>query len=128
MRRLLPWLSMLVAAPAAAQAPAGFTIAGEAFAQRDILDARAMPDVDGTAGIMLTFTPQAAKRLETLTRAGVGKPMPIALDGKVLVEPTVDAPIDGGVVEVSGHFPMAEAEALAKRISGKDPLPDSMDQ
>ncbi len=126
MRALIASL-LLVAVPAAA-APAAFTIAGEPFAQADILDARAMPDVDGTAGIMLTFTPPAGQRLLALTAARLGKPLPIALDGKTLVEPTVDVPIDGGVIEIGGHFPLAEAEALAKRISGKDPLPDSLDQ
>ncbi|WP_156678418.1 SecDF P1 head subdomain-containing protein [Sphingomonas profundi] len=128
MRRILAALLLLLAAPATAAAPAGLTIAGEGFAQGDILDARAMPDMDGTAGIMLTFTPPAARRLLALTRTRVGKPLPMALDGAVLVEPVVDAPIEGGVIEVSVHMPLADAEALAKRISGKDPLPDSLDQ
>ena len=124
MRALIASLLLI----ATAAAPGTFTIAGQPFAQGDILDARAMPDMDGTAAIMLTFTPPAAKRLLALTTAQVGKPMPMALDGKLLVEPVVEAPIDGGVIEVSGHFPLAQAEALAKRISGKDPLPDSLDQ
>lgn len=126
MRALLPILMLL--ATAAAPGPAAFTIGGEAFAQADILDARAMPDMDGSAAIMLTLAPPAAQRLLAVTTRGVGKPLPVALDGKVLVAPVLEAPIEGGVIEVAGHFPLAEAEALAKRISGKDPLPDSMDQ
>lgn len=126
MRALIASL-LLVAAPALAATP-GFTIAGQPFAQSEVMDARAMPDMDGAASIMLTFTPAAGKRLLAITTAGMGKPLPIALDGKTLVEPLVESPIDGGVMEVSGHFPLSEAEALAKRISGKDPLPDSLDQ
>ena len=121
-------LLMLLAAAAAGAPPAGFAIGGEAFSQRDILDARAMPTLDGIATIMLTFTPPAARRLKTLTTAQVGKAMPVTLDGKLLAEPVVEEPIAGGVIEMDGHFQLPEATALAKRISGRDPLPDSMDQ
>ncbi|TVV71610.1 hypothetical protein FOY91_16365 [Sphingomonas solaris] len=125
---MLPLAAFALAAAAPVVAPAAFTIGGEPFAQADILDARAMPDVDGSAAIMLTFSPAAAKRLARVTATGIGKPLPVALDGKVLVAPMIEAPIDGGVIEMAGHFALPEAEALAKRISGKDPLPDSLDQ
>ena len=121
-------LLMLLAAAAAGAPPVGFAIGGEAFSQRDILDARAMPSLDGIATIMLTFTPLAARRLKTLTTAQVGKAMPVTLDGKLLAEPVVAEPISAGVIEMDGHFALPEAMALAKRISGRDPLPDSMDQ
>jgi preprotein translocase subunit SecD len=131
MRRVLPLLMLLaIAGSQSVQAapPAGFAIGGEAFSQRDILDARAMPSLDGIATIMLTFAPPAAKRLKALTTTQVGKAMPVTLDGKLLAEPVVAQPIDGGVIEMNGHFALAEATALAKRISGRDPLPDSLDQ
>lgn len=129
MRKSLALLLPLAAiALAAAAPPPGFAIAGEAFAQGEIVDARAMPDVEGGAAIMLTLTPDAAQRLARLTTAHVGKPLPVTLDGRLLVSPTLAAPITEGVIEVGGHFAVAEAEALAKRISGKDPLPDSLDQ
>jgi preprotein translocase subunit SecD len=128
MRALLPLLMLLATAAAPATPPAGFAIGGEAFSQRDILDARAMPSLDGIATIMLTFTPPAAKRLKALTTAQVGKTMPVTLDGKLLAEPVVAQPIAGGVIEMDGHFALPQATALAKRISGRDPLPDSLDQ
>lgn len=128
MRRALPLLLPMVAFATVAVAASGFTIGGQGFAQADIIDARAMPDVDGTATVMVTFTPAAAKRLHAVTRANVGKALPVALDGAVLMTPTIETPIAEGVMEVGGHLPLTEAEALAKRISGKDPLPDSLDQ
>ncbi len=128
MRRVLPILLPMVAFATVAVAAPGFTIGGEGFAQADIVDARAMPDMDGTATIMVTFTPSAAKRLGAVTRANVGKALPVALDGTVLMTPTIETPITEGVMEVGGHLPVGQAEALAKRISGKDPLPDSLDQ
>ena len=125
---MLPLLMLLATAAAPGATTAGFAIGGQHFAQAEILDARAMPSLDGIATIMLTFTPPAAKRLKTLTTAQVGKAMPVTLDGKLLAAPVVSAPIAGGVIEMDGHFALPQAEALAKQISGKDPLPDSLDQ
>ena len=128
MAAALPLLMLLAGAGVPAAASSGFAIGGEAFSQRDILDARAMPSLDGIATIMLTFTPPAAKRLKALTTTQVGKAMPMTLDGQLLAEPVVAQPIDGGVIEMDGHFALPQATALAKRISGRDPLPDSLDQ
>lgn len=112
------------AGPAAAQDPGRFTIAGELFAPDDIVDARAIPEPDGTAGVMVTLAESAAKRLEALTIAHRGKPVVLALDGATLSEPVVREPIPGGVLTIVGRYSVADAEALARRISGKDPLPD----
>lgn len=124
--------ALALAAPALAQpAPTAagvFTIAGERFAAGDILDARAMPDIAGGAGIMISFAPAAAKRLAALTAAQIDKPVALALDGKVLAEPVVREAIEGGVLQISGDFTVAQAEALAKRISGKDPLPEEFEE
>lgn len=127
MRRLL-LLAALLATPLAAQGyPTGsLTVAGEKFAPAEILDARAVPDLNGKAGIMLTLDPAATKRLAAITEALTGKPMLVALDGKTLVAEMIRAPIRDGVIEVPGRYALPEAEALAKRISGKDPLPDDL--
>jgi len=130
MRPELATLALLLAAGTAhAQHEAGaFTIGGERFVPVEILDARALPDIGGGAAILVTMDERASKRLAALTGANVGKPLPFALDGKALMEPVVREPIAGGAIEISGHFTLAEAESLAKRISGKDPLPDSLDE
>ena len=127
MRRALA-VALFAAAPLAAQtAPVGsLNIADERFAQSDIVDARAMPDINGTAGIMITLSPIAAKRLSGLTAALVGKPMRVTLDGKALMAEMIRSPIRDGVIEVPARYSLTEAEALAKRISGKDPLPDEL--
>jgi len=127
MRRLFA-IALLVATPLAAQtAPVGtLDIAGERFAPADILDARAMPDINGKAGVMITLSPAGAKRLTEITESLAGKPMLVALDGKTLMAEMIRGPIRDGVVSVPGRFTLPEAEALAKRISGKDPLPDDL--
>lgn len=115
------------AEPAAAPFSTGkLTIAGEAFAPSEVLDARALPDINGKVGMMLTFTPAAARRLEAISSALVGKPMPVALDGKTLMAELIRKPIANGVIEVPGRWSLTDGEALARRISGKDPLPDDL--
>jgi preprotein translocase subunit SecD len=117
----------LFAAPLGAQVASGkLTIAGQPFAPSDVLDARAMPDPGGTAGIMLTLAPRAAKRLEKLTAGLTGKPMIVALDGKPLLSEMIRGPIHDGVINIPGNYRTVQAEALAKRISGKDPLPEDL--
>ncbi len=131
MRALLPFVLFVATATGAASAAepeADFTIGGERFVHADILDARAMPVFEGGATIMITFAPAAAKRVAAITKSHVSKTLPMILDGKLLVEPTVQAPLAGDVIEIASEFALPEAEALAKRISGKDPVPDSMDQ
>nr|WP_047169625.1 hypothetical protein [Sphingomonas sp. Y57] len=101
-------------------------IAGEVFAPSEVLDARALPDVNGKVGIMLTLTPAGARRLETISGSLVGKPMLVALDGKTLAAELIRKPLVDGVVEIPGRWNLTEGEALARRISGRDPLPDDL--
>ncbi|WP_293883434.1 hypothetical protein [Sphingomonas sp.] len=119
----------LAAVLAVAAAPADLlTIAGQAFPQADILDARAIADGAGMPNIYVTMTPTAAARLAALSSANLGKPIPIAVGGAVLVNPVVREVITGGAIEISGVGNFAAAVAMAKRISGKDPLPESTDE
>jgi preprotein translocase subunit SecD len=105
-----------------------FTIGGIAFVEGDILDARALPDLAGMPTIMITFSKPAAKRFGVLTAKRKGKPLPIMLDGKVLAQPIVNEAILRGEAQISGNWPYEEAVRLAKQISGKDPLPDDLEQ
>jgi preprotein translocase subunit SecD len=107
-------------------APRVFTIAGEAFSESEILDARAQPDISGKATIMITFDDNGRIKLARLSSANKSKPLPFVLDGKVLMAPIVTDPILDGVAQITGMFTLIEAEMIAKRISGKTPLPDSL--
>ncbi|SNS82789.1 hypothetical protein SAMN06295912_11831 [Sphingomonas laterariae] len=123
-----PIATALAALLLMAQAAGGFAIGGQAFQQAEILDARAMPELDGTASIMLTLDPAAAKRLEAITRAHLQKPVEVTLDGATIAAPVVAEPITEGVLTIAGTFTLAQAEAMAKRISGKDPLPEEFEE
>lgn len=115
-----------LASPALAERD--FRIGSERFAESEILDARALPSVDGMPMLMITLSDSAAPRLKKLTETMVNKELPISLDGKQLTAPIVREPIPGGVLEIAGLFSMEECIRLARLISGKDPLPDSLEE
>lgn len=126
-RRALPLLLLLVSTPALA-AGNHLVVGGENFVESDILDARAQPELDGTSSIRITFNDAAAKRIALVTARLVGKPALVSLDDKAVADPVLHEPIRDGVLQLSGAWLLADAEALAKKISGKDPLPDSLEE
>jgi len=123
MRKLLLLASLLIAA-----APAEvLTIGGERFSQGDIVDARAVSDGEGPA-VFITFTPAATKRFSMLKARLAGKRIPILFGDRPLIEPAI---LDSGTennFQISGSNSFPEAEALALRISGKPPLPETFDE
>jgi preprotein translocase subunit SecD len=125
--RFLSLLLMLVTAPAFA-AERTFLVAGEAFSEAEILDARAQPELDGTSSIRITFAESAALRIATVTQRLVGKPALVALNGETVADPIVREPIRDGVLQLSGPWSIEGAVSLARKISGKDPLPDSLEE
>ncbi len=140
------WMICLIAAltaPPAHAAERHFSIGGINFAEHDIIDARAQPDLGGQATILITFSAAAAKRLATETAAHIGEPLVIKLDDDVLMKPIVREPIAGGTLQISGGqisggqisgdqisrgLTFDAAVKLAKSISGKDPLPDDLQE
>lgn len=126
-RRLSLPLLLILATPAHA-AERSFLIAGESFPESDIVDARAQPELDGTSSIRITFGEAAAKRIAIATQRLVGKPAHVSLDEATIADPIVREPIRDGVLQLSGAWTLAAAEALAKKISGKEPLPDSLEE
>ncbi len=120
-------LLLTLATPAIA-AERNFQIAGEAFSEAEILDARAQPELDGTSSIRITFNEAAAKRIAIVTQRLVGKAAHIALDSNTVADPIVRDSIKDGVLQIIGPWTLDGATALAKKISGKDPLPDSLEE
>lgn len=121
-------LISLASATAVAAESRNFTIGGETFSEAEILDARAQPEIDGTATIRITFSEAAARRIALATEQLVGKPAHVALDEMTVADPIVREPIRDGVLQISGAWTVRDAEVLARKISGKDPLPDSLEQ
>jgi hypothetical protein len=112
------------AAWAGAAYPTGrFAVAGVALAPGLVLDARALPDAGGRPSLMVTLTPAGVAALKAVARAG---DLPVTLDGKPLGMSPAAALANGGALMISGEFgDYAAAAATARRISGKDPAPES---
>lgn len=126
-------LALLLAGSAAAATvakaksyPTGnFMVAGHLVAPRDVLDARAIPDMAGKPSLMVTLTPAGAAAI----KAGAGARLDCTLDGKALGSSPADALASDHVLQLSGDFGDYDATAaLARRISGHDPVPDSLSE
>jgi SecD/SecF fusion protein len=67
---------------------------------------------------------RGAKQFSEITRANVGRPFAIVLDGKVLSAPVINEHIGGGSGQISGHFTTEQADDLAALLrAGALPAP-----
>jgi len=67
---------------------------------------------------------QGGKRFAEITRANVGKPFAIVLDGRVLSAPVIREPITAGTGQISGSFSVQGARDLAVLLrAGALPAP-----
>ncbi len=123
MWRVLIPLLLIAAAPADT-----LTIGGVAFPHSDFLDARAIFDETGAPVIYVTLSPTGSTKLAKVTQSNVGKELPLQMGTRVLTKPFVREPILGGTLQISGLSSVEEARKLAKAMSGKDPLPESLEE
>jgi preprotein translocase subunit SecD len=65
------------------------------------------------AGVSFELDGVGARRFAEITKANVGKPFAIVLDGKVLSAPTIRDTIAGGSGIISGSFTLEEAKELS---------------
>lgn len=65
---------------------------------------RASPsETDGRHSLRVDFSPETAKKFETVTAANVGKKLVIVLNGRVLIAPQVREAIRGGAVTIDAR-------------------------
>ena len=89
-------------------------IAGSA----DIADVRYVLDEGKQPGLQIRYRPEAHQRIHDGTAALVGQRAAISVDGRVLMVATVQGPF-GESMRLSGLSSVAEAQALAKHITGE---------
>lgn len=91
----------------------------------DLTDARAATDQQtGQWVVNFTFNSVGARRFADVTRANVGRPFAIVLDGKVISAPVIREPITGGRGQISGNFTAQSASDLALLLrAGALPAP-----
>jgi SecD/SecF fusion protein len=90
-----------------------------------LTDARAAFDpITNQPVISFRFDNLGARQFADITRANVGKPFAIVLDGKVLSAPVIREPIIGGSGQISGGFTVQQTSDLAALLrAGALPAP-----
>ncbi|WP_374524042.1 hypothetical protein [Sphingopyxis sp.] len=79
---------------------------------------KAEPRIDGYNGlpvVNITLPATLREALATLTAASIGKPLPIRVNGKIVSEPHVNEPIQGGELQISG-LGRAETDELVASL------------
>lgn len=129
-RSALATLAALLALTAAQPAVAerDFRIGTTAFSMAEVLDARSLATLGGEPAILVTLNDTARAKLEAASRAALGQAITALLDGQLLSGPVVQEPISDGTIELTGIKDFTEGEALALKISGKPPAPDSLEE
>ena len=97
---------------------AQLTIAGKPLKPADFLDGRTIAGGTGSPVVMLTLTPSATTRLKRL-----GAKAKVMLDGK-----PAPARLTDNIIELDGQPSFEAAAKLARALSGKAPLPDSLEE
>ena len=95
------------------------TIGGTVIPFEDIQSAQLGFSPVGQPLVNVRLSPAGAVQFEALTRAFVGREMPIQVGGELLSNPRVMEPIVGGQVQISGLITVEAAKALASKIMGK---------
>ena len=87
----------------------------------------AVVDFDQQTGqpqVALQFDDEGAKLFGELTKANIGKPIAIFLDGQPISTPVVNQEIFGGRAVISGSMSIEESKTLARRLqAGALPVP-----
>jgi hypothetical protein len=100
-----------------------FSIGTVPVSETDILDARAQPAIGGAPTVLITLDDRIAAKIHKLQ----DKNVKVTLDGKLIA--IVHQPSDDDqTIAVPGGASITEAEALARLISGKEPLPDTLEE
>lgn len=102
------------------------TADGRAPLEGDVVES-ARDDFNSFTGkptVSMSMNDDGARRWAALTRANVGKPVAIVLDGVVYSAPNVNQEITGGNSEISGSFTVEDTKDLANTLkSGRMKAP-----
>jgi len=89
--------------------------------------ADARPGVDGTTGepvVTFRFDATGSRLFANITKANVGRPFAIMIDGEVLTAPVIETPIIGGTGQIKGSFTLKSAAELSAMLrAGALPAP-----
>lgn len=90
-----------------------------------LADARASFDqLTNRPVVTFRFDSAGARQFSEITRANVGRPFAIVLDGEVLSAPVIEEPITGGAGQIKGNFTSEDTAVLSALLrAGALPAP-----
>ena len=95
----------------------------------DLVNATYTTDQDNQPAVGINFNTKGGKQFADATRANVGKPFAIVLDGEVISAPRINQPILGGSAIITGSFTVQEANNLALLLrAGALPAPLNIEE
>ncbi len=123
--------------PSAELPPGVKALPGKQEGERYAVEERAMLSGDRLTDAKLGFDPTTnepvvtfrfdgpgSRQFADITKASVGRPFAVVLDGKVLTAPVIQQPIIGGSGQISGNFTAESASDLAALLrAGALPAP-----
>lgn len=112
--------------PPAGEAAPGLWVGSIRLCRDNVEAVETAAEPSGGPATAFSFKPAMQPRLAEQTRALVGKPMPIRLDGVVISEPEVREPVTGLGLHVSGglgDLRAVRSAALGACAQGADPVP-----
>ncbi|WP_252272602.1 SecDF P1 head subdomain-containing protein [Pseudomonas subflava] len=80
--------------------------------EADVRQAEMAMTPDGEPAVILTLTDQGRTTLAALTRAYLGQPLAILIDGELRLAPIIQEPVLDGRVALAGFDTLEEAEQL----------------
>ena len=86
--------------------------------KEDILDVKKEFE-NGYPYISVTLNEEGTKKFHLLTQENIGKPIAIVIDKHIVVSPTVQAPIPGGKIQISGRFSEEEIDQMINKLKDK---------
>lgn len=99
-------------------------VAGE-----DLANATYSTDENNSPAVSITFNTRGGKQFADATRANVGRPFAIVLDGEVISAPRINTAILGGSAIITGAFTVQEANDLALLLrAGALPAPLNIEE
>jgi preprotein translocase subunit SecD len=89
---------------------------------RDLERVQANQGESGRPALILRLNREGAAKLARLTAANPGRRVAVAVDGRILITPTIRGPIAGGTVSIQGFNSQQEALYLSDLLQTA-PLP-----
>lgn len=86
---------------------------------KDIQSAKAFISPEGEPSILFTLTDAGRERWSALTTKYTGKQVALFLQGKLVSAPSIQKPITGKTIEISGGFTEPEATEFTTKLNAR---------